>query len=42
MLQILLNVVGLAFATIVGALAILSTLILTFHWDSAMRYLVGA
>ena len=41
MLRILLNITGLAFATVVMALALLSVLVLTLYWDGAMKYLMG-
>lgn len=41
MLRILLNITGLAFATVVGFLVLLTILGFTLYWDSVLTYLLG-
>ncbi len=41
MLRILLNITGLAFATVVGFFALLTILVMTLYWDSVLTYLLG-
>lgn len=41
MLLKLLHITGVAFATVVTLLMLLSVLVLVFYWDGALAFLIG-